>query len=155
MIAQVALSAEDETTIRGMLRELGEAWARGSGADYGALFTEDARYVTAPGDRIVGRTAIATGHQRIFDTIFRGTRLGRDYPVELQPITPDVVLLHGCGSVLFGGEDERRVPPNGLLTMVALRRDGAWRFAAFHNTPTGRSRNLRFLIRFLRSKLSR
>ena len=153
---QVELAAEDDTAIRGLLAELGEAWARGDGAGYGAVFTEDARYVTAPGNRLIGRQAIADGHDKIFRTIFRDTRLGRNYPVELQPIAPGVVLVHGCGSVLFRGEDERRVPPNGLLTMVAIRQDdGDWRFAAFHNTPTGTARGLRFLGRFLRSRLSR
>src|SRR2546430_1689213 len=108
---QVELAPEDDTAIRRLLAELGEAWARGDGTGYGAAFTQDARYVTAPGRRLVGRRAIAEGHDKIFRTIFRDTRLGRNHPVELQPVAPGVVLVHGRGSVLFRGEDERRGAP--------------------------------------------
>jgi uncharacterized protein (TIGR02246 family) len=107
-----------------------------------------------PGTRSVGRQAIADSHRKIFDTFFKGTRLGSTYPVELQPVAPDVVLVHASGSVLFPGESERRVPPNGLMTMVAAREGTSWRFVFFADTPTGRARNLRFLWRYLVSRLS-
>jgi hypothetical protein len=48
-------------------------------------------------------------------------------------------------AVLFAGEDEAKVPLNGLLTMVAARRGDRWQFVAFSNTPTGRGRNVRSL----------
>ena len=156
MMRQVELAIEDDTAIRGLLAGMAETWARGDGPGYGAVFTEDARYVTAPGNRLIGRQAIADGHTRIFRTIFKDTRLGRNYPLDLQPVAPGVVLVHGCGSVLFRGEDERRVPPNGLVTMVAVHQDDdGWRFAAFSNTPTGKARGARFLGRFLKSRLAR
>jgi hypothetical protein len=47
------------------------------------------------------------------------------------------------------GEDEAKVPPDGLLTMVAARRGDRWRFVSFSNVPTGKGRNARFLWRFL------
>ncbi|MFG2040119.1 hypothetical protein [Dactylosporangium sp. NPDC048998] len=63
------------------------------------------------------------------------------------------MLVHSSGAVLFPGEDERAVPPNGLLTFVAVRRPEGWRLAAFNNTPTGRARDARFLLRYLRSRV--
>jgi hypothetical protein len=47
------------------------------------------------------------------------------------------------------GEDEAKVPPNGLLTMVAARRGDRWQFVSFSNVLTGKGRNARFLWRFL------
>jgi hypothetical protein len=76
------------------------------------------------------------------------------YPAELQPVTPNVVLVNGSGAVLFPGESDQGVPPNGLITMVAARDAGSWRFVSFSNTPTGRARNARFLWRYLASRLS-
>jgi hypothetical protein len=64
------------------------------------------------------------------------------------------VVVHASGAVLFAGEDEAKVPPNGLLTMVAARRGGRWQFVSFSNVPTGRGRNVRFLWRFLVSRLA-
>jgi uncharacterized protein (TIGR02246 family) len=151
---QAGLTAEDEAAIRDLLTRMSDAWARGDGTAYASVFSDDARYVNAPGTRSVGRQAIADAHQKIFDSFFKGTRLGSAYPVQLQPVAPDVVIVHGGGAVLFPGESERRVPPNGLLTMVAVGDAGSWRFVSFSNTPTGRARNVRFLWRYLVSRLS-
>jgi conserved hypothetical protein len=148
------ISAEDEEAIRGLLGRMSEAWARGDGAAYASVFSDDARYVNAPGTRSIGRQAIAESHQQIFNSVFKGTRLGSAYPAELQPITPNVVLVHASGAVLFAGENEDGVPPNGLMTMVAVGAPGPWRLVSFNNTPTGRARNARFLWRYLISRLS-
>jgi hypothetical protein len=42
-----------------------------------------------------------------------------------------------CSAFSRGGEDKAKVPPNGLLIMVAARRGGRWQFVSFSNTPTG------------------
>jgi uncharacterized protein (TIGR02246 family) len=151
---EAQISADDEAAIRELLGTMRDAWARGDGTAYAAVFVDDARYVNAPGTRSVGRQAIADSHQKIFDSILKDTRLGSAYPAELQPVTPDVVLVHGSGAVLFPGESEQRVPPNGLITLVAARHAGSWRFVSFNNTPTGRARNVSFLWRYLVSRLS-
>ena len=148
------LSPQDETAINDVLALMREVWERGDGAAYAAVFSDDARYVSASGIRSVGREAIASSHQQIFDSFFAGTRLGSSYPTELQPVSPGVVLVHATGAVLFGGEHEQQVAPNGLLTMVLVARDGDWSVASFANTPTGKARNARFALRYLRSRLS-
>jgi uncharacterized protein (TIGR02246 family) len=151
-VTSATVAPADERAIHDLLGRLGTAWAAGDGDAYAAAFAEDARYVTAPGFRDVGRAAIAGTHRKIFGTVFKNTRLGRDYPVELQPVSPDVVLVHGSGAILFAGEDERRVPPNGLLTMVVVRDGAGWKVASFSNTATGSARNVRFFWRFLTSR---
>ena len=56
--------------------------------------------------------------------------------------------------MLFPGESEQRVPPNGLITMVAVGEAGSWRFVSFSNAPTGRARDVLFLWRYVVSRLS-
>jgi len=148
------LSPKDEAAINDLLARMSEAWEHSDGAANASVFDEDARYVTATGVRTVGRQPIASAHQQIFDSFFAGTRLGRSYPIELQPIAPGVVLVHGAGAVLFNGEREQHVAPNGLLTMVLVARDQGWRVASFANTPTGKARNVRFVLRYLRSRVA-
>jgi uncharacterized protein (TIGR02246 family) len=153
-MTSVEITANDEAAIHDLLQRMRDAWAHGDGAAFGSVFTEDARYVNAPGTRTVGRRAIADTHQKIFDSFFRHTRLGSDNPIELQPVAPNVVLVHASGAVLFPGENERRVAPNGLMTMVAVGEGDSWRFVSFHNTPTGKARNVRFLWRYLVSRIA-
>ena len=148
------ISPEDEAAITGLLDCMREAWECSDGASYASMFSDDVRYVSATGVRTVGREEIASSHQRIFDSFFAGTRLGSSYPVELQSVAPGVVLVHASGAVLFPGEREQRVAPNGLLTMVAVAGDGGWRVASFANTPTGNARTARFVLRYLRSRFS-
>jgi uncharacterized protein (TIGR02246 family) len=140
--------------VRDVMVRLCEAWERGDGEAYAALFSEDAQYVTAPGERLQGRKSIAQSHQKIFDTLFKDTKLGRNYPNTLRPITSDVVLVESAGSVLFPGETESKISPNGLMTLVVTRQADAWRIISFQNTPTGRLRNVRFMWRYLLSRLS-
>lgn len=141
--------------VNDLLRRMAEAWERGDGPGYAAVFSEDAQYVNAPGERMHGRTAIAESHQKIFDTFFRRTRLGSGYPHQLRPLTPEIVLVESCGAVLFPGEIEQKVPPNGLITLVVVNRDGVWRIVSFQNTPTGSWRTLKFFSRYLVSRLKR
>jgi uncharacterized protein (TIGR02246 family) len=151
--ATTHISPEEQAAINGLLLQMGEAWERGDGAAYGSVFTDDARYVSATGTRTVGREQIAASHQQIFDSFFAGTRLGSSFPVELQPLATGLVLIHASGAVLFAGEPEQAVAANGLLTMVAVATDDGWRIASFANTPTGKARSARFVLRYLRSRL--
>jgi uncharacterized protein (TIGR02246 family) len=147
------LAAED--AVRGLLLRLREAWESGDGEAYASVFSEDAQYVNAPGERVYGKKAIAESHQKIFDTFFKGTKLGRSYPSRIRQVTPEVVLVESAGSVLFPGEAEEKIEPNGLLTLVVARQDDAWRIVSFQNTPTGRWRTVKFIGRYFLSRLSR
>jgi uncharacterized protein (TIGR02246 family) len=144
-----------EQAVQDLLLKLREAWDRGDGEAYAAVFSDDAQYVNAPGERVYGRKAIAESHQHVFDTIFKGSKLGRNYPRRFRQISPDVILVESSGSVLFPGESEDRIPPNGLLTMVIARHNDAWRIVSFQNTPTGRMRKVKFIGRYLRSRFAR
>lgn len=128
-------SSAGVAAVHELLAGMARAWARGDGAGYAAAFSQDARYVTISGQRIVGRSAIAVAHQRLFDSVFRGSRLDVEDPVEVQRVAPDVVVLHGRGTVSVP-DGTARVRPGGLLTMVAARDGEGWRFVSFSNTPT-------------------
>jgi uncharacterized protein (TIGR02246 family) len=148
----VLLLEEDERAINLLLKKLSDAWARGDGESYGSVFSEDAHYVEAPGNWVVGRKIIAERHQKIFDTFFKDTRIDGKYETILRPITSDVVLVHGKGTVLFAGESEKNAAPNGIMTMCILKSNGIWQIASFQNTPTGKWRGIKFIWRFFKSR---
>ncbi len=149
---EILLSTEDEKAISSLLDKLTSSWADGDGESYGSVFTEDAHYIDAPGYLVIGSKTIAERHQNIFVTFFKNTRIDGKYKTILRPLTPDVVLVHGQGTVLFPGESEKNACPNGIMTVCIVKRNGQWQIASFQNTPTGKWRKIKFMLRFFKSK---
>ena len=134
-------NATDEAAIRDLLQRLIDDWGRGDGEAYGSRFTEDADYVSFDGSHTKGRAEISSSHQQLFDTWLEGTRLvGQVKGVRF--LSPDVSLIHAAGGTVMRGKTKPSPERNSIQTLVAIRHDGEWRFAAFHNTrvrPIGRS----------------
>ena len=147
-----ALAPEDEAAIHALLQQVSDGWKRGDGVSFAAPFADDAEYITITGDRFHGRSAIADLHQRLFDGIFKGSRLGGTFQT-LKVIAPDVVLVQSLGGILFAGEADPALEPTGIATNVLAKQKGAWRIISFQNTPTRRHRRLRFLLRLFSSRL--
>ncbi|MBA3426157.1 MAG: SgcJ/EcaC family oxidoreductase [Rubrobacter sp.] len=123
----------DETKIRTLFEDLLEDWGRGDGEAYGSRFTEDADYVSFDGSRTKGRDEISASHQQLFDKWLKGTRLtGRILSIEFPH--PDVALVHATGDTIMRGKTKPSPERHSLQTLVAVKRDEEWRFAAFHNS---------------------
>ena len=124
---------EDERAIKDLFRRLLDDWGRGDGEAYGSRFTDDADYVAFDGSHTRGRSDIAASHQQLFDKYLKGTRLtGRIESVKL--LGPDTALVHAVGGTVMRGKTRSSPERDSIQTLVAVRRDGEWRFAAFHNS---------------------
>lgn len=141
---QTAGSA-DEAAIRALFQALLDAWGRGDGKAYGDLFTEDADYVAFDGSHTRGRAAIADSHQALFDTWLKGTRLVGQIQ-GLRFLGPDTALVHATGGTIFPGQKDGRGRRPSIQTLVAVKRDGAWIFTAFHNTRIVRRNKLQWIL---------
>jgi len=123
----------DEAAIRGLFGSLLDDWARGDGEAYGSRFTEDADYVAFDGSHTKGREEISSSHQQLFDRFLKGTRLtGRILSIRFPG--PDVALIHATGGTVMRGKKKPSPERGSIQTLVAVKRDGEWRFAAFHNS---------------------
>jgi uncharacterized protein (TIGR02246 family) len=123
----------DERAVRELFEKLLADWARGSGEAYGSRFTENADYVAFDGTHTKGREEISSSHQRLFDKFMKGTRLtGRIEGIEFP--VPSVALVHATGGTLMRGKTEPSPERDSIQTLVAVKREKGWRFAAFHNT---------------------
>ena len=141
-----------DAAVRELFQRMLAAWGRGDGQAYGAPFTDDATYVGFDGSHTVGRDAIAVSHQRLFDTWLKGTRLvGQVDSVRL--LAPDVALVRATGATVMPGKD-RPVRPS-IQTLVAVKRDDDWRFAAFHNTRVVHRNAMQWIIFGIATKLFR
>ena len=121
-----------DSVAREVLARLERGWNEGNGDAFAEPFTEDADFVDLRGSHHRGRVPIAKGHQGIFDSIYRGSRI--TYSVtQARALSPEVILVHGTGHLSapsgpLAGEND------AAQTLVLVQEGGAWKIAAFHNT---------------------
>ena len=77
-----------------LLKQLEDAWNSGDGEAFAAPFTEDAEFVNIRGEHASGRTAIATGHQAIFDTIYKDS-VNKYEAIVTKRLADDVLYVLG------------------------------------------------------------
>jgi len=119
----------DRAAILAVLDQLTETWNRGDGKAYGALFTDDASYVTYAGTHYRSRDDIARSHDALFSSFLKGTKLACD--------VTDIRFLGDDTAVVVGrGDTYKKKPPRlrKVQTYTFVRDGGGWRIAAFHNT---------------------
>jgi uncharacterized protein (TIGR02246 family) len=125
--------ATDETAIKALRRQMIDGWNQGSGAAFAEVFTEDGDFVAFDGIRFRGRQAIASTLQRYFDGIMNGSRLAGQVK-SLRFLSSDVAVISAVGETVMPGDSGHRPEPEFNQTLVAVKRDDQWRFAAFHNS---------------------
>jgi uncharacterized protein (TIGR02246 family) len=125
--------AEDEVAIRAAIKAVEAGWNAGDGEAFAAPFADDADYVVVDGRYVKGREVIAQGHRRIFATIYKGSHNSATIR-SIRLLRDDVAVAHVEWNLKFG-QDETLREGRAVNTMILTRDDGAWRIAAFHNTP--------------------
>jgi len=116
-----------------LLQLLNETW--GDADAYAALFTEDGDYVAFDGSHARGRSEIARTHRPLFEGILKGSRLvGDGLPVKVRFLAPDVALIHSGGAVLRAHQKKPSRRAISVQTLVAVKQEDRWLFAAFQNT---------------------
>ncbi|HET7820656.1 MAG TPA: SgcJ/EcaC family oxidoreductase [Ornithinibacter sp.] len=118
-----------------VLARLEQAWNDGDGASFGAVYTDDATFVTIRGEWATGRTAITEGHTQIFRTVYAGST-NRMQLVAVREL--------GDGSLVVSSVSTL-TSPTGPLAGTARARStsvivpdavdpSGWRVASTHNT---------------------
>ncbi|MCE7000891.1 SgcJ/EcaC family oxidoreductase [Saccharothrix sp. S26] len=124
-------SRDDRAAVVEVIGQLVEAWAGHDADAYGALFTEDATYVTYVGTCYRGRHDIVESHRTLWAKFLRGTRLA-DEVLDVRFTGPGTAVVTGRGDTYKG---RRPAKLSKVQTYLLVREaDGRWRIAAFHNT---------------------
>jgi uncharacterized protein (TIGR02246 family) len=123
----------DEAAIRALYQRLIDSWQEGAEA-YAECFAPDATYIIANGKVQRGWQDIVAGHRIIFSAWARNSRLEGRID-SLTFLTADVAQLIAYGHIEYldhrSSDDNKRT----VYTLTAVRRDGAWTFAHYQNTP--------------------
>jgi uncharacterized protein (TIGR02246 family) len=132
--ATLKLTASDEEQIRALYQALLEAWTSGDGNCYAALFSDETEYIVASGQVERGRAEIAAGHQQIFDTWAKNTRLFGQIQ-SIRPLSLDLFLVIATGAVLMLGQTDPTENERTMYSLIAKKLESSWQFVAYQNTP--------------------
>lgn len=123
----------DEKVLHDLFQQLVDGWNQGNGQVFAAPFTDDADYIVWNGRYLKGRQAIAAGHQQIFETLYRGSRLEGSIK-SIRFLRDDIALLHLHGRPQIPGQEAPAPEEYSIQTLVAIKQADGWRFTAFQNT---------------------
>lgn len=123
-------AAAAEAALRENVKALETGWNNKSGAVFAKPFAEDADYVVINGMYIKGRAVIESAHQRIFDTVFKDTKLSLTVK-QIRFLRPDVAVVHVTG---HRDGPTKELQQDAILTMVMTKEKQGWTIAAFQNT---------------------
>ncbi|MBF2007316.1 SgcJ/EcaC family oxidoreductase [Chlorogloeopsis fritschii PCC 9212] len=144
----------DEAAIRRILQQMVDAWKRGDGAAYAAVFTEDADYIAFNGTHFKGHQEIASSHQQLFDTFLKGTYLKGDIK-SMRFLSPEIALVHANYGIVDSWRTEVSLMRESIETFVALKRNGEWLFTAFHITRVQHRNWLQWVLYAIALRFSR
>jgi uncharacterized protein (TIGR02246 family) len=130
---EISETSANAQALSALFQQMIDGWNRGDGQAYAAPFTEDADYVIVDGKHVKGREVIAYGHQYIFNTVFKGSRM-KGQVKDIRFLSADIALMHAEGVLQLSGQARTASEQHSTMTIVAIRQTDRWGFTAFHNT---------------------
>jgi uncharacterized protein (TIGR02246 family) len=131
----------DDAAVRALYAQLMDGWNRGSAEAFASPFVEDCDFIAFDGSRFQSRAELVRAHEPLFRTHLKGTRLVGEV-TDVRFVGDDAAVMHATGGTLPRGTSTPAPERRSIQTLVAVKRDGEWRLAAFQNTrirPIGRN----------------
>ena len=128
---QRAAHAEDETAIRPVVADFGDAWNRHDVAAVVAVFADDLEHVSVRGRWQRGRAELERTHTQYHATIWKDVTY---HPAveHVHFLRPDVAVVIVHGTFRAGAATEA-----ARSTWVMSKEDGRWLCRAFQQTNLG------------------
>lgn len=127
-----AKQSKDEAAIRVIITNLNDAWTKGDAKLWGEQFAEDADFTAWMGAYVKGREVIIREHERIFQTIYKSTKLRLDVR-SIRFLRNDVAAVLAEGRVVKQ-EEEFPATPQVVPAIILTKEKGRWQIAVFQNT---------------------
>jgi uncharacterized protein (TIGR02246 family) len=114
-----------------IIANLEAGWNSADGEMFSKPFAEDADFVTIRGEQYRNREVIARGHQAIFNSIYKGSKI--EFQVtDTRTVAPGVIVAH-ISSTLNAPSGPLAGIHKGLATIIVVQSANTWKIASFHN----------------------
>ena len=118
---------------RELYARLVEAWDKRNARDFALLFVSDGVVVGFDGSQVNGQLEVGAHLTEIFS--HHQTPRYVSIIREVKLVAADVTLLRANAGLVPTGKDDIEPALNGVQSMVAVKKGGAWKIALFQNTP--------------------
>jgi uncharacterized protein (TIGR02246 family) len=119
-------TAANEDAIRAIHQRMIDAWNAGDAEAFAAPFTDNADFVAFEGTHLKGWREIVSFHQRIFDTVVKGTRLQGEVKF-VHFLSAALAVMHSEVRVTLRGQTEASPSRDSMQLTVVAKPDGEWR----------------------------
>ncbi len=119
--------------IEALIERENQAWNKGDAVAYSEAVSADCVFTNLYGQQFVGRDAFERQHERVFETVFNGSRLEQAID-HLRLIRADVAIVDTSATLMIPAGDlgpARTV--HTRLAQVLVCDEGTWRIASYHN----------------------
>ncbi len=123
----------DERAIHALYRQVLDGWNARNGDAFAAPFTDDGETIGFDGSQHIGRAEIAATLNQIFADHVTATYVAKVRNVRI--LGADAAVLRAVVGMVPPGQSQINPAVNAIQTLVATRRDGAWRVALLQSTP--------------------
>lgn len=132
------MTAPDETEIRTLLDTYLDRWRRHEMERWGALFTENADFISHAGLWWRSRAENVAGHRDIPAGVIAQKAAYRFDGIRIQALAANVALVHATWSWpgFVDPAGGRAADRGGIIAMVLVRQPEGWRIRASQNTRT-------------------
>jgi uncharacterized protein (TIGR02246 family) len=127
-------SSGDEAEIREVYRRMHDGWNARDADAFADQFADDGEAIGYDGSEMVGRAAIAATLRQIFADHQTAAYVAKVR--EVRFLAPDVARLRAVAGLVPPGQTQIAPQLNAIQTLIAVKRDEAWRIAFLQNTPT-------------------
>ncbi len=125
--------SKDEEAVRGLYRDLLDAWNQRSANQFAAQFEDVCNVVGFDGSLMNGRREIEAELSRIFADHVTAAYVG--IVREVRFLTAEVALLRAVAGMVPPGQSDINPAVNTIQSFVAVKREGRWRITLYQNTP--------------------
>jgi uncharacterized protein (TIGR02246 family) len=123
----------DQDAIRALYQRVLNAWNVRDAEGFAAHFNEDGISIGFDGSTIEGQQEISAQLRGIFNDHPTGRYVARVR--EVRTLADGVAMLRAVAGMVPAAQTRIAPQLNALQTLIAVRHDGMWRIALFHNTP--------------------
>jgi uncharacterized protein (TIGR02246 family) len=126
--------SESERATRELYRQLLEAWNKRNARNYALLFASDGSLVGFDGTQVFGQLDVGAHLSEVFSHHQTATYVS--IVREVRSLADGVTILSANAGMVPPGKDDINPDVNAVQTMLAVKKNDAWKIALFQNTPS-------------------